>query len=314
MITARSRRFLICLALAAIFAGSALGESVSAGAKRVTYYYQTQYFNGKYVSLAPIWKQVSRKTHKPITTDVMVAAFHLGYNTNGTPYIHLNDNVPGDPMFKVMWKEVATLQQRGVTVRMMLGGAAQGSYQDLFSQWKTFYPILKHTLRHYKLDGIDLDIEETVALSDAQKLIDQLNKDFGKKFIMTMAPVASALWGGSNLSGFSYLDLYKSPEGKRINWFNGQFYSGFATLQTPTDYEHAAQYFPPDKIVAGMLSNPLDGSGFVEIPQVEKTLRTLVAKYPHFGGVSAWEYFNSLPGGLADPVKWGALMAKAMGK
>jgi len=309
----RFLRLLLALALLLIL-GNALTQPASAASKRVAYYYQTQYYNGNYISLASIWKQLDKQTHKPITTDVMVAAFHLGYNTNGTPYIHLNDNVPSDPMFKVMWKQVATLQKHGVTVRMMLGGAAQGSYQDLFSHWDTFYPILKHTLRHYKLNGIDLDIEETVSLADAKKLIDQLNKDFGKKFIMTMAPVASALWGGSNLSGFSYLDLNKSPEGKRINWFNGQFYSGFATLETPSDYEHAAEYFPADKIVAGMLSNPLNGNGFVPLNTVAKTLKKLVAKYPTFGGVSAWEYFNSLPGGLPDPVKWGAYMANAMGK
>src|SRR4029077_7261638 len=118
--------------------------------------------------------------------DVMVAAFHLGYNSDNTPYIHLNDNVPGDPMFDVMWGEVATLQSKGVTVRMMLGGAAQGSYQLLFSQWDTFYPILKSTLQQYSLDGIDLDVEENVSLTNIKKVIDQLNRDFGSNFIITL--------------------------------------------------------------------------------------------------------------------------------
>jgi len=299
--------------LLCLFLLTTLALAAPAGSKRVTYYYQTQYYNNQYISLSPIWKQINKHKHKPITTDVMVAAFHLGYNTNGTPYIHLNDNPPGDPMFDTMWKEVATLQKRGVTARMMLGGAAQGSYADLFSQWKIFYPILKRTLKHYKLDGIDMDIEEQVSLSNAKRLVDQLNKDFGSRFIMTMAPVASALWGGANLSGFSYLDLYKTSEGKRINWFNGQFYSGFGTLMTPADYEHAAQYFPPEKIVAGMIANPQDGGGYVDISTVAKTVKQLVAKYPKFGGVAAWEYFNALPGGIPDPVKWGAIMAKAMG-
>ena len=107
--------------------GSAFAQSAPVTGKRVIYYYQTQYYQGNYVSLAKIWKQVSPKTHKPITTDVMVAALHLGYDANNQPYIHLNDNVPCDPMFKVMWRQVATLQKNGVTVRMMLGGAAQGA-------------------------------------------------------------------------------------------------------------------------------------------------------------------------------------------
>jgi hypothetical protein len=91
--------------------------------KRVIYHYQTPYYQGKYVFLAKIWKQIDLQTHKPITTDVLVAAFHLGYDSNNEVYIHLNDNVPSDAMFKIMWEQVATLQKNGVSVRM-LGGAA----------------------------------------------------------------------------------------------------------------------------------------------------------------------------------------------
>jgi hypothetical protein len=105
---------------------------------------------------------------------------------------------------------------------MMLGGAAQGSYADLFSHWSTFYPILKRTLKHCKLDGIDMDIEEHITLSDAQKLVNRLRKDFGNAFIMNMSPVARDLSGYVGFSGFHYKDLYNSSEGKRINWFNGQ--------------------------------------------------------------------------------------------
>jgi hypothetical protein len=107
---------------------ASLGKS-----KRVIYYYQTQYSQGNYVSLSPIWAKLNAADHKPHVTDLIVAAFHLGYDNQGMPYIHLNDNPPGDPMFDVMWPEVATLQGYGVTARMMLGGAAQGSYATLFS-------------------------------------------------------------------------------------------------------------------------------------------------------------------------------------
>lgn len=308
----RSLRLAGFLALVAVLAASAWGQATS---KRVTYYYQTQYYQNNYVSLAPIFKQLDKNTHKPITTDVMVAAFHLGHNLDGSPYIHLNDNPPSDPMFDVMWKEVARLQKNGVTVRMMLGGAAQGSYQVLFSEWSTFYPILKTTLRHYHLNGIDLDVEETVSLQNAQKIIRRLNKDFGDSFIITLAPVASALWGGANLSGFDYKRLYNSPEGSKIAWFNGQFYSGFASMATPADYERIIAYgYPASKVVAGVLSNPADGSGYVSYGIVAITAKTLVGKYPDLGGMDAWEYFNALPGGLQNPVKWGRIMANAMGK
>ena len=307
-------RILILVTLACTFAsGSALAQAPGATSKRVTYYYQTQYYNGNYVSLSPIWNQINPKTGKPVVTDVMVAAFHLGYNSDNTPYIHLNDNVPSDPMFTQMWQEVATLQSYGVTVRMMLGGAAQGSYADLFNNWSTFYPILMQTLQQYNLDGIDMDIEETVSLSNAQMLIDQLNTDFGPNFIMTMAPVATALTNGPNLSGFNYEQLSKSKEGKRLNWYNVQFYSGFGSMATPTDYEQIIQFgYPPSRIVAGMIGNPADGNGYVSYQTTAQTIRTLVTEYPTFGGADSWEYFNTLPGGLANPVQWAEIMAKAM--
>lgn len=303
--------FASILIFATLIGGAASAQTSS---RRVTYYYQTQYYQGNYVSLAPIWEQINPHTRQPVTTDVMVAAFHLGYDNGNNPYIHLNDNVPGDPMFDQMWKEVATLQSYGVTVRMMLGGAAQGSYADLFSQWDTFYPILKQTLQQYNLNGIDLDIEEIVSLPNVQMLITQLDADFGPNFIMTMAPVASAFWGGPNLSGFDYRQLYQSQQGQRINWYNGQFYSGFATMSSPADYERAINAgWPADKIVAGVIGNPQDGSGYVPPNSVMNTVHTLIGLYPSFGGMDCWEYFNALPGGLSNPVKWASDMAIAMG-
>jgi chitinase len=304
---------MLLVLMTATIANAAPAGPDAATAKRVIYYYQTQYNNGTYVSLSPMWTRLNPSTNKPYVTDIMVAAFHLGYDTNGAPYIHLNDNVPTDPMFMTMWQEVATLQSYGVTVRMMLGGAAQGSYADLFSQWSIFYPILQQTLQQYKLNGIDLDIEENVSLANAEGLINQLSSDFGSKFLITMAPVASALWGGANLSGFSYKQLYQSSAGAKIAWFNGQFYSGFATLSSTTDYAHVISFgYPPDKIVAGMIANSADGSGYVPMKTVAQTVNSLVTSYQHFGGVVAWEYFNAEPGGTTDPIEWAVYMAKAM--
>ena len=47
---------------------------------------------------------------------------------------------------------------------------------------------LKQTPRHNHLDGIDMEIAEHITLSDAQKLVAPLNRDFSKQFIMTMLP------------------------------------------------------------------------------------------------------------------------------
>jgi hypothetical protein len=281
----------VALILVALLAasGNAFGQSPTGTTpKRVIYYYQTQYYNSVYQSLSPIWNQINPKTGKPDVTDLMVASFHLGFNSDGSPYIHLNDNVPSDSMFTQMWAETATLQTYGVTVRMLLGGAAQGSYADLFSNFEEFYPLLQSTIQTYNLNGFDMDVEEIVSLSDIQKLIDQLHTDFGPSFILTMSPVASALWGGANLSGFDYKDLAESAEGKLISWYNGQFYSGFATLANTADYEKIVAYgFPANQVVGGMIGNPADGSGYVVIGTVSKTVTSLVGVYPNFGGVAS---------------------------
>ena len=117
------------------------------------------------------------------------------------------------------------------------------------------------------------------------------------------------------VSGFSYKSLYGSPEGKRINWFNGQFYCGWASLATTADYDAIVKNgFPAEKVVGGMIGNPANCSGFVPIATVAKTVKKLAAEYPQFGGVADWEYFNTLPGDLKNPVEWGFIMAKAMGK
>ena len=281
---------------------------------RVIYYDQTQYYNGVYQSLSPIWTTLPPHHKKPYVTDVMLAAFHLGYNSDGSPYIHLNDNVPGDPMFNVMWPEVATLQSYGISVRMMLGGAAQGSYQDLFNYWSTFYPILSQTITQYNLNGIDLDVEENVSLANIEMLIAQLRSDFGPKFIITLSPVCSALWGGSNLSGFSYISLYQSSVGPDIAWFNAQFYSGFGSLYNTTDYDKIVNggVFTADKVVGGTLANPADGSGYTPLTNLLQTLKALAKEHSNLGGVAAWEYFNALPDGQSDPAKWAQLVAKAM--
>jgi hypothetical protein len=296
-------------------AGSASHAVAATSSKRVIYYYQTQYSNNVYVSLEPIWKTRNPKTGLPYTTDVLIAAFHLGYDSNNQPYIHLNDNPPSDPMFDVMWPQVRELRRHGITRRMMLGGAAQGSYAVLFAHWQTFYPILTHTLRYYKLDGIDLDVEENVSLADIEMLIGQLHADMGPGFEITLAPVASALWGGANLSGFNYQQLYQSPEGADIAWFDAQFYSGFGSLRTTSDYDRViAAGYPPDIVVAGMIANRRDGFGFVPIiPTITATVSQLVSSYPTFGGVFAWEYFNAEPGGPSKPARWSLVMGNAMG-
>jgi hypothetical protein len=280
------------------------------------YYYQTQYSggdSGQFVSIAPTWKKVNKATGKPWVTNIFVAAGHFGYNADNTPYIHINDFTPDDPWFDPMWPEVKKAQAHGIKVHFMLGGSAPGTFSNLFAHWDTFYPLLKQTLIEHKFDGLDIDVEEAITLAQVEQLITQVHKDFGNKFCITLAPVATDLTEGFGLSGFNYMDLYKSNVGPYISWFNTQFYSGFGTLANTSDYDTAvANGFPPSMIVAGVIDNPNDGSGYVALTTLENTVKTLAGKYPDFAGVNGWEYFNALPGGLAKPITFAVDMGQAM--
>lgn len=112
---------------------------------------------------------------------------------------------------------------------MVLCSAAKGSYAKLSSQFETYYKPLHNLIRRHNLNGLDLDIEEETTLPDTLRLIDRLRADFGPEFIITLAPVATALLPGSpHLSGpaFDYRML-ETLRGHEIAWYNTQFYCGW---------------------------------------------------------------------------------------
>ena len=144
---------------------------------------------------------------------IIVSSIHFGKFKN-EPYIHLNDNFPNSSLFNTVWEDLQKLYYNGVTIMCMVGGAG-GAYENLFSDYDTYYPLLRDFLKSKNLiTGIDLDIEESVNIKDVKKLINNLVKDFGEDFTITMAPVADSLMS-DNPSGFSllnYKELYKSLE------------------------------------------------------------------------------------------------------
>ncbi|TWD73237.1 glycosyl hydrolase family 18 (putative chitinase) [Kribbella amoyensis] len=275
----------------------------TADSKRVVVYYQTQYVNGSYVSPKPL------TDNNTGVTDVLVGAIHL----NGDGTTHLNDHPPSDPRFTQMWTDLHAMQAQGVRVSAFVGGAAQGSFQRLDTEFDTYYPRLKNLVTTYGLDGLDLDVEEPMSQAGINRLIDQLTTDFGTGFVVTLAPVATALSGGGNLSGFDYETLERD-RGAKIDWYNAQFYCGWGSMANTTGYDAIINRgaFPPAKVVTGVVTNSANCSGYVPLTTLKKTLGHLVAKYPTFGGVDGWEYFNSDPGGTAAPWQWAREMTSAM--
>lgn len=264
---------------------------------RVVAYYQTIYTTDAdgtkhYVDPTPLAK---------VATDVNVGAVHL----NDDRSLHLNDDPPNDPSFDRMWADLHAMQRRGVKVNAFVGGAAQGSYRNLAEHFDVYYPILRDFLRTYRLDGVDLDIEEPFSLDDTVHLVRALRHDFGPRFIITLTPVAADLAGLTDFSGgFSYAELERRA-GRDINWYNAQFYCGWGDLRTTDMYDKVlANGFAPSRFVAGTVTNPANCGGYVEPATLASVLHTLTREHPDFGGVAGWEYFNALGPGDTGPAGW----------
>lgn len=274
---------------------------------RLVIYFQTTHDNdGNPISMLPL------VTEQDIAlTHLIVCSFHI--NLNGE--IHLNDYPPSYPLFYTLWNETVIMQQAGVKVMGMVGGAASGSFSSTTldstdnSTFEYYYGQLHDVIVQYSLQGMDLDVEQSMTQAGITRLVERLYTDFGQDFIITLAPVASALYDGANLSGFDYGDLDTKTEStigfEIIDFYNAQFYSGFGSMSTPTTYEKiVASGWDPTKIVAGQLTSSANGYGYTSIPTLNETVIELVEEYGTIGGIMGWEYFNSEPGGTAAPWEW----------
>lgn len=199
----------------------------------------------------------------------------------------------------------------------MLGGAAQGSFTVLdggIELFEVHYALLRQLLEWTRFDGLDLDVEEAMSLPCAIRLIDRLKEDFGREFLITLAPVATAMLGEQNLSGFNYEALEKAFAHK-IAWYNTQFYCGWGCMKSSADFDKMiARGWSPNKIVVGLVTNPVTCRGWVDDEDLQATLTVLLMKYPSFGGVMGWEYFNAMTTaeGEGKPWCWAKFMAKIL--
>ncbi|KAK7057578.1 endo-beta-N-acetylglucosaminidase [Favolaschia claudopus] len=280
---------------------------MSSEGHRVAVYYQTQY-DKSMASNSPFGHYVSPLPLLTLVTHIFLAAFHI--NTDKS--IHLNDDPPEATKFTQMWQDLGQMQAQGVKVLGMLGGAAPGSYSNLASDFNAYYAPLRDYISEFHLDGMDLDVEQRTDISVIEHLITQLKADFGNDFIITLAPVATAMTEGSNLSGFDYVVLDKAMK-SQIAWYNVQFYSGFGSLFPDTQYINIINSgFEPNRVVASVLTSPANGGGYISIDQVVSSAKDLSSRYGfNFGGINGWEYFNSLPD-ATQPWQWAQTIKNAM--
>lgn len=152
---------------------------------------------GGQFSMLPLIQNPTQLTH------LHLAALHINAQPGD---IALNDNNLNDTVWNGMWSEAAQLQQSGVKVLMMIGGAAKGSYPRLCSgpkstvivseygleSWRSqpadrgaaqnesYYQPLYYSLKAHNIDGVNLDIEEKVAYTCPLALLKRFNQDFGE--------------------------------------------------------------------------------------------------------------------------------------
>ncbi|KUI66287.1 Chitinase 1 [Cytospora mali] len=290
-------------------------EIVSPELPRLVIYFQTTHdAEGNPISMLPlITEQNISLTH------LIVCSFHINLNNE----IHLNDYPPDNPLFYTLWNETVIMKEAGVKVMGMVGGAAAGSFTPSTldstdnTTFEHYYGQLHDVIVDYGLQGMDLDVEQSMSQAGITRLVTRLYADFGQDFIITLAPVASALYNGGNLSGFNYENLEAASVTESgtemITFYNAQFYSGFGSMSSPSTYEKiVANGWDPTQIVAGQLTSPSNGYGYTSIPTLNQTVIDLMEEYGMIGGIMGWEYFNSDPGGTAAPWEWAQEMTEIL--
>ena len=331
----------LTLALPAAFAAAAsatpaLGTDVPApgvpDARRVVVYYQKHFQDDPsrtgYISALPL-----------LTEDTGVDVVNLAAIHMNAGVLNLNDDPPSDPMYDRMWDELGQMQDQGIAVVAMIGGAQNDTWPSLQADFATQYARLHDFITTYGLDGVDLDIE----LDEAQQsrglsidigvvvdLIDALRADFGPRFLITSSPVAAEFVSPDpddpdappdpdGMYGVDINELYRQ-RGDDIDWFNMQAYCGHGD-PTPDQYDETIRYqhlvgadIPAQKLVIAAITDHdnCTSGGWIPIDDLTDGLQELVATYPQFGGIAGWEYFNSQPGGTARPWEWAARMRAAL--
>jgi chitinase len=285
------------------------GET-STAIPRLVIYWQTHFQNGEFVSALPLLTENTGTTH------VVVAAIHLE-RTVGV--INLNDDPYDAETHEVVWADAHALQRGGIKVLGMLGGAARGSFTWLDgpqARFEEYYAPLRRMLQWTALDGLDLDIEEAMSLAGVIRFVDRLKRDFGDDFLITLAPIATALKGEENLSGFDHEALEKAFSDK-IAWYNTQFYCGWGSMESELDYENImTRGWPIEKIVIGLVTNPANCAGYVDDTTLRRTMQIILEKFPSFGGIMGWEYFNSItdevPEAAGKPWSWAQMISDTL--
>ena len=253
---------------------------------RIVIYHRPHHRRGQFVSLLPLL------TAKTGVTHVIIAAFHIqspqSISLNNEPYEHTKN--------MTLWREICILQEYGVAVLGMLGGAHQRSFAALDGDrdsFEAYYRPIYDMAVWTGINGLDLDVEEAMSLPGIIRLIDRLKTDFGPDFIITLAPTATAISAPQDVSSIDYKDLEKAFSSK-VAWYNVQCCFGWGFKASVQDCENIIlRGWPASRISFGLVMNPANCGSWIVDEALRGIMRALKKKYPDLGGVMVWEYLHA---------------------
>lgn len=265
---------------------------------RIVVYYQTL------IDLSPL-KNLLNKSDYPLLTDITLASIHFGYNSDNTPYIHLNNEDANDTIFEKIYSQLKDIKKESslVKINLLIGGAGT-AFNDLFSNYAVFYKLLKEYVTQCDfIDGFNLDIEEICDINNVIKLVNDLKRDFKEKDII-FAPISSSLESDQpGMGGFSYKDL-DNKIGDLISYYNVQCYGEYTKDLFNRIVNNG---YKSNKIVMGMLSGQ-------DFNSIINEVENIVKMNNNFGGVAVWEYFNAPPSSPQHPYVWCEIMSNIIYK
>ncbi|KAI1373909.1 glycoside hydrolase [Hypoxylon crocopeplum] len=295
---------------------SGTSPTPSSDSKRIVQYAGTIYAPGSHQKIRI--SELVNSTRPIFATNVLYGTWSLWTNRTMTIQKDQSNVDPSLPSNAWAFAEMKTVQKAGVKVSMFMRGG--WTHFNNVSTFNSYYSVLHDALRTYGFDGVDMDIEDytdhnpsAIGLDAVVRLIKRLRADFGPDFVITLAPVSTALAGGSNLSKFSY-EALEQRCGADISWYNVQFYYQPDELASTGSVDAVVAHgWKPERVAVGMMTTPDFPDVWVAFPQVAQTLRRLVRKYPGLRGVDGFDYYDQKPGGYANPWEWPRWAARQLG-
>jgi len=222
-------------------------------------------------------------------TDIHLSSIHFGIESDGQPYIHLNNLYPEHESFKSVWTDLSIAYEKKISISLMIGGAG-GGWETFLSRYSECYSLLTGLLkRHPIITGIDLDIEESVNLTQIISFIKDIKSEY-PHFEISMSPLATSLQTDtSGMGGFIYKDIYKYDI---VDYYCGQFYGTFDVNAFDLCIRNG---YKANQILMGSIN----GTGQSSV------INELKTKYPNIGGVCAWEYGSM---SQQDALNWASIM------